>query len=244
MSSNPVHCGKCGTLNPGENAYRRACGHRLADDVVEPEHKHHPSRQLPPVSPVAGVEIDRYPLVDPEGQEILTPEPSPPVGTAVATPTAPRRGILLWSLGIHLLVLSTVLLVTWGISAQAGLTPSANELQAKLETIQTEVLELNERTKKGELTDEAAAAETQRLFQRHGISQLLMMLVGPVLLGFFLSGVLVGRVCRPTRTLELAEVALAALLVGGLTLCCQLVPWVCPVGFVLTVGGAMLGRRL
>lgn len=219
--------------NPSDNQFCRRCGHRLADDIVEGENQS-PGDSDVPTSPVPGVEIKRYPLVDPEdGQEIeLNPEPLQKETVEQQKPPKKRSSVILWSLGIHLLITLTVAIAATALLGQFGFAPSESEIR----NFQTQFNELRERN----LSPEATERELEQLFERYGMDQYFELLFWPMLIAFFLSGFLAGRYFRPEF---LFDVGIAGFVVGGLCAMCLLNIFLWPLAATLSFAGALLGKR-
>jgi len=229
----PVFCGKCGTPNPADNPYCRKCGHHLADDVIEAGDLLDPAADAEPVSPVEGIPVTRFPLVDPEtGEELASPRRPAQQQETDAPPPARRGTVILWSLGIHFVAACVMSLVTLVILGQLGEGPRPEAFAA--------FQELNERRVNGQISDEQAEREWETLLDRHGVSRILMILSGPVLLGFFISGFIAGRIWRPQRALD---VGISGLVIGGLCSLCLISPFVWPLAFAASLAGTILGRR-
>lgn len=229
----PVFCGKCGTPNPADNTFCRKCGHVLADDVIEIEGSPPPAS---PRTPVPGVEIQRFPLVDPDTGEAFDLPPSAPTGSR-QTAHPPRRGnVILWSFAIHFIIISLLAMAALMVLNQLGLVPS----EEAFEQLQAQVTDLQQRREANQISAEAASLEGQRMLERHGFAQMMKMVAIPLLAGFFLSGLLAGRFWRPKRTLD---VTVASMVFGGLCVLCVLDFWVWPAAVALSVVGTLLGRR-
>lgn len=229
----PIFCGQCGTPNPSESQFCRKCGHRLSDDIVvldEPDDE-------APVSPVDGIDIDRYPLVDPESGEEILPEPSPERSAPDRSERPIRRGsIILWSLGIHFVIVSIVGMTALALMAQLSTTLEPGNLQDLL----TRSEDVRQRFESNQLDRDQAQIEERQILESHGIMRLFLLLSIPVLIGFFISGLVAGRLWRPR---QLLDVGLSGLLLGGLCSLCLFSPLVWPLAFALSLLGALAGRR-
>lgn len=232
----PIFCGRCGTPNPAGNQFCRKCGHRLADDVVEVPSQ--PPPPDPPRSPVAGISVERFPLVDPEtGQEIAPPpRPSLVPGPRAPLPPPRRSSVILWSLAIHFIVTCVLGLATIAVMSRLDSTLSPDNLRDLYERTE----DIRARFESRQLDQEHAQIEEREALEAHGVLRLVLILSGPVLLGFLVSGFVAGRLWRPR---VLLDVALSGLLLGGLCSLCLFNPLVWPLAFVLSLIGAMLGRR-
>jgi hypothetical protein len=240
-AQDPIFCGRCGTPNPGGNQFCRKCGHRLADDVVDVQPA--PAQPEPPRSPVAGITVERFPLVDPEtGEEIAPPpvasqRPSLAPGARDDSLPAPRRSsVILWSLAVHFVVTCVLGLATLVVVSQVGDTMSPQNVQDLLARSE----DIRARYESQQLDQEHAQIEERDLLESHGVIRLFLILSGPVLLGFLVSGFVAGRLWRPR---VLLDVALSGVLIGGLCSLCLFNPLVWPLAFILSLVGAMLGRR-
>lgn len=238
----PVFCGKCGTPNPAGNSFCRKCGHRLDDDIIEDPESLEEFENSTPQSPVEGVEIVRYPLVDPEtGEEIvptdLVTKPALNDRSQENLEEPPRKGsVALWSLAIHFLAISLLGLATMIVLSQLGLTPS----QSAVENFQSEFEALRQRAQANEIDAEQTETEGRRLLERHGFLRLAMLMSGPVLLAFFIAGLIVGKLWRPRR---LVPVGISGLIFGLLCSLCLISTIVWPIAVGLSLLGAYVGRR-
>jgi hypothetical protein len=234
----PIFCGRCGTPNPGGNLYCRKCGHRLADDVVEAEA---PPRVEPPRSPVSGISLERFPLVDPESGEEISPPADLDAGRAPgaqvdASPPARRGSVIARSLAIHFVVTSVLGLATLVVLSRfepAASLDNAMDFYARFSDI-------TERSGNRQLDQDQAQVELRELFESHGIIRVMLIVSGPVLLGFFIGGFIAGRLWRARPVID---VALSALLLGGLCSLCLCNLLVLPLAFMFSMLGAMVGRR-
>lgn len=234
----PIFCGKCGTPNPAENQYCRRCGHRLADDIVEIGDHPESVDNSTPISPVEGIDVVRFPLVDPESGEEIEPEVEPRRQHLDEPPIPVRRGsVILWSLGVHFLIISMLSLMTLVVMAQLTPTLSPGNLQDLL----TRSEDVRSRFESDQISRDDAQEEERQILESHGILRLFLYLSGPVLLGFFVSGLIAGRLWRPR---QLLDVGLAGLMLGGLCSLCLFSPLVWPLAFALSLLGAIVGRRL
>lgn len=233
----PIFCGKCGTPNPAENQYCRRCGHRLADDIVEIGEQLESPETSAPISPVEGIDVERFPLVDPDSGEEIKPvvEHNPRHQDSTLPP--PRRGsVILWSLGIHFVIISILSLTTLVVMAQ--LMPSLSP--GNLQDLLTQSEDVRSRFESDQLSRDDAQEEERRILESHGILRLFLYLSAPVLLGFFVSGLIAGRLWRPQ---QLLDVGLAGLMLGGVCSLCLFSPLVWPLAFALSLIGATIGRR-
>lgn len=242
----PIFCGKCGTPNPADNLYCRKCGHRLAEDVIEGDRISRsavegvPQPPEPPAAPIEGVELESFPLVDPETGEPLRVRPRQlgPFDEAHDGPSPRRGSIIIWSVGIHLLAISLLGFASFVVFSSSDPETTETFSQAELST----VLDIFSRLERGEVTQEQAGTELQGLLPigEDALLRLQLLTHGFALLGFFLSGLICAKLWKPRR---LMDVGMAAVIVGGfLSLCfCNPVVWI--LGFVLCIAGAAVGRR-
>lgn len=239
-AQDPIFCGRCGTPNPAGNQFCRKCGHRLADDVIEAQI---PPAPEPPRSPVAGITVERFPLVDPEtGEEIAPPSVASSTldeasgARADSAPPPRRSSVILWSLAVHFVITCVLGLATFVAMSQLGTTLAPGNLQEFANRLQ----DVSTRFESHQLDQEHANQEIWELAEARGFIRLLLILSGPVLLGFLVSGFVAGRLWRPR---VLLDVALSGMLIGGLCSLCLFNPFVWPLAFVLSMLGAWLGRR-
>ncbi len=234
----PVFCGKCGTPNPADNGFCRKCGHHLEDDVVEEGSQQPIFPNASPISPVDGISIDRYPLLDPEtGEEIPPIATTPEVTPAKRAASQPSRGSLVFrSLGVHLASISLLGITAMIVLSQLGYTPEPESIA----TFQSQAEDLRQRLENNQISSEEAENEGRRLLEQFGLARLLLLLSGPTLLAFFVAGLITGRLWRPQRLLE---VGLAGLLIGGLCSLCLISPMVWPAALGLSLLGTIVGKR-
>jgi hypothetical protein len=236
-----IFCGRCGTPNPADNRFCRRCGHRLADDVIDAPAGTDPTdaEPGPPTARIEGIELQRFPLVHPESGEPI--EISPPVAPPRRdSPPPPRRSsVIIWSLGIH--TLSILLFGLISMVLFSHLEPQA--VDAISHTDLAQVLDLLQRLESGELSPEQFESERRRVIPMDDAVMLRMQLLvhGFVLIGFFLGGLLSGRLWRPRRVLD---VGLASAIVGGLLSLCFCNPFVWALGFAVSLAGASIGKRM
>lgn len=239
-----VFCGKCGSPNPADNPYCRNCGHRLEEDVVTFKEIHDlpfddPSR---PIAPIEGIDLQRFPLVDPE-----TGEPSPLTDDLLRVPrknpprpTTPRGKIIFWSVGIHMLVIPFC--VMFASLALSLILPQPEEGQAQPQISQ--LLEIQERFERGDLTQEQASQEARRLIPFSDSEMLLASLAIMISLaaGFFLSGLLCGKLWHPQQLLDVGFGVMMLGMLIALVAPMTLLIWL--IGVPLSLIGAALGRRM
>lgn len=191
-----------------------------------------------PVSPVDGVAVERFPLLDTEtGEELVTVEPKSDDAPRRDSTKPPRRGgVALRALGVHLVAVVVFGVGAMVVLAQLGHAPSPSDVQA----FQGQAEDLRQRLENRQISSEEAEVEGRRLLERSGLARLLLLVSGPVLLGFFVAGVVVGRLFRPARLLE---VSFAGLVFGGLCSLCLISPLVWPAAVGLSLLGTIVGRR-
>lgn len=249
----PIFCGKCGTANPAENHYCRRCGHRLSEDVVPPREGDLP--ETDPSGPVVveGVELQRFPLVDPDSGEVLSPGPaerrdatprSPPAREGADEDRGRGRGrTVAWAFGLHLLGVAVGALLATGALVGIERDWARRISEADTGQILQEQWALVQRPDFRTMSDEQRSSELARIARAGDPETLLraqLVVHGGVLLGFLAAGFVTGRLRRPRR---LMDVGLGALLTSAAISLCCCNPIVATLGFVLSLGGAWLGRR-
>ena len=238
----PIYCGKCGTPNPADNLYCRKCGHRLAEDVFDAEDglEHIEHEPEPPAAPIEGIELESFPLVDPETGEPLETRvaSSDPLRDAHPAPPPRRGSVILWSIGIHVLAITILGLASFVVFSTSDPETTESFSNAELSS----VLDLFARLERGEVTQEQAGTELQRILPIEDDALLRLQLIthGFALLGFFFSGLICGRIWKPRR---LMDVGMAAVIVGGGLSLCFCNPGVWILGFVVCLAGAAVGRK-
>jgi hypothetical protein len=237
-----IFCGKCGTANPADNQYCRRCGHRLSDDVVRAEEPPRAAPQASGPAVVEGIEVRRYPLVDPEtGEPIVAEAPA----DARSETLAPHRrgGTVMWSLGLHMaaVVVSAALAVAVTVTVEREWVERFSREDPG--QILADQWRLIQRPDFRDMSDEQRTAELARVMRAQDPGTLMraqLILYGGLLLGFLVAGFVAGRVRRPTR---LMDVGLGGLLTGAVISLCCCNPIVATLGFLVSLGGVWLGRR-
>ncbi len=238
-----IFCGKCGTANPAENLYCRRCGHRLTEDLVDPEEI---PRGRAPRGPavVEGVEVARYPLVDPEtGDPVEVEEEEEPAGRPRRTPPERRGGTVMWSLALHVAAVAVGALAALGVVVSVEREWVEAVSREDPSRMLSEQWQLIQRPDFQDLSDEQRTAELARVMRARDPGTLMraqLVLYAGLLLGFLVAGFASGRIRRPAR---LMDVGLGGLLTGAAISLCCCNPIVATLGFVLSLAGAWLGRR-
>lgn len=237
-----IFCGKCGTANPAENLYCRRCGHRLSEDVVESEEIPRGGARAGPTV-VEGVEVERFPLVDPETGEPLEVEAEEADERPRRAAPERRGGTVMWSLVLHLGAVAAAAALAVGVVIMVEREWVEAFSQEDPGRIWAEQWQLIQRPDFQDMSDEQRTAELARITRARDPGTLMraqLILYGGVLLGFLVAGFFAGRIRRPAR---LMDVGLGGLLTGAAISLCCCNPIVATLGFVLSLGGAWLGRR-